>query len=931
MKLHHLLGVLTLCIVAAEAGAAGNLIWIEAEHSDDYGGWTNDAQFIDQMGSPYLMAIGLGTPVDDAVTSVTVPNPGRYRLWARTKDWVPEHHPGRFQISVGDGTAKGAFGDSGKPGWLWEDGGVHELSGTAELRLRDLTGYYGRCDAIVLSDDLQWAPPVEEDAIAELREQHGGVSRDIQDVGDFDVVVVGGGLAGCTTAVVAARMGADVALIQNRPTLGGNASTEILVPPVGVWPHRSQDSLDPRETGLLEEYRTAGNQRVSEGVLYSGRLVRFVEGEPNVALHLNTHATGVEMSPSGKNAIAAVRAVDVRSGRRLRFGGHVFIDCTGDAVIGVAAGAEYRHGKEPRSMYNEPWAPEEATRHTMGNSLKYASVEADSPRPFTAPPWAMIFPACDDFAPGRHPVLGGPIGWQWKIELGGTRDTYADAEEIRDDLLRLIYGMWGHTKNHCPRQKQAAEKHQLAWVGHVAGKRENRRLIGDYVLTENDIRSQTLFPDRVAYGGWCLDDHHSKGFFHQGSFGVHMDRPAGLDPCQNWLYSIPYRSLYSKNVGNLLMAGRDISASHMALSDTRVMLTCAVLGQAAGTAAAMCTALDTTPRGIYQDHIDQLQQQLLKDGAHIIDLPNRDPRDLAQSAIVSASSEQSLESGEPMPAANVANGFARADAATTNAWTPAADRPAPHWIELGWDELQTFNIVHVTFATKGHAPESFRVEAWQDGRWAMIAERTGVRHRRHVLGFERATTPKLRAVFSKTTTVCEIRVYAEPQRLVEIARRAAATMAMPDAAPKLSWLIDVDPEELPGIVIDAGQAKRTGRWVSSTFSRPFVLDGYLHDGDENKGEKSVQFCPDVPKSGTYELRLAYVAYQNRATNTPVTVTTPESSQIIRVNQRLAPAIDGLFHSLGEFDLPVGRQTTIIVDNADTDGYVVVDALQLLPK
>jgi hypothetical protein len=410
-----------------------------------------------------------------------------------------------------------------------------------------------------------------------------------------------------------------------------------------------------------------------------------------------------------------------------------------------------------------------------------------------------------------------------------------------------------------------------------------------------------------------------------------MDRPGGLDPCQNWLYSIPYRSLYSKNVNNLLMAGRDISASHMALSNTRVMLTCAVIGQAAGTAGAMCIAHDTTPRGIYEDHIDQLQQQLLKDGAHIIDLPNRDPRDLAQSAIVSSSSEQTLESGEPMPAANVTNGFARACHGTTNAWAPAADRPEPHWIELGWDEPQTFNVVHLTFATKRHAPESFRVEAWQEGRWRMTAERTDVRHRRHVLGIERVTAPKLRVVFPDTTSVCEIRVYDEPERLVEIARRAAANMAMPDAVPKLRWLIDVDPEELPGIVIDASQAKQIGRWVSSTFARPFVLDGYLHDNDEGKGEKSIQFTPDVPKAGTYELRLSYVAYQNRATNTLVTITTPQASKIIRVNQRLAPAIDGLFHSLGEFDLPSGRQTTIVVENAGTDGYVVVDAIQLLPK
>ncbi len=922
-----LLGVLLF----ANLVSAGEIVWIEAEQFDDCGGWANDAQFIDQMGSPYLLAIGLGTPVDDAVATVAVPRPGRYRLWARTKDWVPEHHPGRFQVLVDGRTSGECFGAGGRKGWVWEDGGVLELSDRVELRLHDLTGYYGRCDAIVLADDLKWTPPVDVQAIANLRELHGGVSRDVKDVGDFDVVVVGGGLAGCTAAVAAARMGAHTILVQNRTVLGGNASTEILVPPVGVWPHRQQDPLEPRETGLIEEYRTAGNQRVSEGVLYSDRLMRFVRGEPNLALHLNTHATGVQMSRETPSMIEAVQAVNVVTGERMRFGGQVFIDCTGDAVTGVAAGAEYRHGKEPRSMYNEPWAPKEASRHTMGNSLKYVSEKTESLHPFTALPWAMKFPTCEEFGTGRHPILGGDIGWQWKLELGGTRDTYTDAEEIRDDLLRLIYGLWDHVKNHCSPQSEAAANHRLAWVGHVAGKRENRRLVGDYVLTENDIRSQTLFPDRVAYGGWCLDDHYSEGFFHRGTFGIHMDRPGGLDACQGWLYSIPYRSLYSRNVDNLLMAGRDISASHMALSNTRVMLTCAVIGQAAGAAAALCADRDTSPRGVYEDHLEQLQQQLLKDGAYIIDLANRDPRDLARQANVSASSELTREDGQIMAASNVINGYTRAAGGKTNAWSPASDGSTPHWLELRWGQPQSFNVVHVTFATKAHAPGTFHVNARQGEEWKTIVSRTDVRHRRHVLGLERITTPTLRLVFADPCIVSEIRVYDEPQRLVEIARRAAVNMAVRDDTPALTWMIDVDPKKLPGIVIDAADARRIGSWAVSTYARPYVLDGYMHDRNDGKGQKSIVFTPNVPEAGTYEVRIAYVPFTNRATNTPVTIKTPRGSKVILVNQRLAPEIDNLFHRLGEFQLPEGRKTRIVIENKDTDGYVAVDAIQLLPK
>jgi len=210
---------------------------------------------------------------------------------------------------------------------------VCELEGKIELRLHDLTGYYSRCDAIVLAQDLTWRPPDDKDALAALRaEQGGGVSRQVKDMGERDVVVVGGGLAGCTAAVAAARLGSSVVLIQNRPLLGGNASTEILVPPVGVWPHARNDPLDPRETGLVEEYRTVGNQRVSEGMLYSERLRRFVKLEPNLDLCLNTHATGVEMRPGSPSRIAAVLGLDVTSGQRERFRGKVFVDCSGDSA-----------------------------------------------------------------------------------------------------------------------------------------------------------------------------------------------------------------------------------------------------------------------------------------------------------------------------------------------------------------------------------------------------------------------------------------------------------------------------------------------------------------------------------------------------------------------------------------------------------------------
>lgn len=780
--------IVLLGLLGSSARAA-DLVWVEAERFERYGGWVNDCQFIDQMGSPYLLANGMGEAVKDATTHIEVPHAGRWRLWVRNRDWAPLYHPGRFRVLVNGQPAGPEFGASGKCGWQWEDGGVRELSGRVELALHDLTGYYGRCDAIVLSSDLDWIPPNDQQAIAALRERHGGVSRQVKDMGTYDVVVVGGGLAGCTAAVAAARSGVSVVLIQDRPLLGGNASTEILVPPVGVWPdQRKLGPLNPRETGLVEEYRTAGNQKVREGMLYSERLMRFVQLEPNLRLLLNTHATGVEMQPGTAKRIAAVTAVDTRSGQRTRFGGKVFLDCTGDSVIGVAAGAEYRQGKETKSMYQERWAPEKPSQDTMGNGLKYFHHDVGRPSPFQAPGWAFKFSDCKDFSPSRHPRFIDDvevIGHQWVIELGGVRDTYADAEEIRDDLLRLIFGLWDHTKNHCTKEKDRALTHKLAWVGHVAGKRENRRLIGDYVLTQNDIGDQTLFDDRVAYGAWSVDDHYSAGFFHRGSTGQYTLDWEHAYVCRH--FSIPFRSLYSKNVDNLLMAGRNISATHLGMSNTRVMLTCAVMGQAAGTGAALCVQHSATPRTVGREHLAQLQQQLLKDGAYLIDLPNRDPRDLARQAVVSASSEGESAKGYKMPAASVIDGYARAIGDEPHAWSPAKKAAGPHWVELSWPQEQTFNTVHVVFQTVSLAPKRFVVEAWQRGVWKPLAEVTDNRHRRHVLGLDRVSASKLRVVVEEPRGICEIRVYDEPQRLVVIARRAHHNMRLPDRGPWLPW------------------------------------------------------------------------------------------------------------------------------------------------
>ena len=598
---------------------ANDVVWLETEKFADRGGWVNDAQFVDQMGSPFLLAIGLEGPVADATTTVVIPATATYRVWVRTRDWLPEYSPGRFQVILGEQTIERVFGANKQEGWVWEDGGTVRLqAGPLTVRLHDLTGHYSRCDAIVLTADPNFRPASDLGQLARQREMFGGVSREIKTLEPYDTVVVGGGLAGTFAAVASARMGCRTALIQDRPVLGGNSSTEILVQPQG---DTTREPLDPGEGGIIEEVR-------GDVFGYSERLLRLVRNQPHLDLFLNTHATGVEMESPKR--IKAVIALDVNTGERYRFPAKTFIDCTGDGVIGVWAGAEYRHGPEPRSMYNESRAPEqgEVNKGTMGGTLRYMTEQLAQPVEFKAPDWAHKFHDCSDFNPGRHPQLQFG-GWQWVIEYGGELDTYHDAEVIRDELLRIIWGMWDHAKNHCPKLKEEAKNCKLTWVSYVVGKRESRRLIGDYIMTEHDIANQTLFPDRVAYGGWGIDIHPPKGFYDPGPPAIFSHKVK---------FSIPFRSLYTKDVDNLMMAGRCISVTHAALGATRVMITCGLQGQATGTAAGFCKMHDTTPRGVYERYITDLQQQLLKDGCYIIDLPNQDPRDLARSAKVSASS-----------------------------------------------------------------------------------------------------------------------------------------------------------------------------------------------------------------------------------------------------------------------------------------------------
>ncbi len=677
--------------------AQAEIIWLEAECFENTGGWVNDAQFVDLMGSPYLLANGVDQPVEDAVTQVRIPGRGEYQLWVRCKDWLPSYSPGGFEVTVAGTKSREIFGKSEDDRWKWVHGGRFELdAGNAEIRLHDLTGWWGRCDALVLTDDPDFAPADDLYLLEVQRTRYFQPYEQVEEIKPYDVVVVGGGLAGSAAAIAAARHGCSVVLIQDRPVLGGNASSEIDVPPAG---DEGQEPLDPGETGIIEEFYNRPDRGWEHD--WSGAIEKVVRGESNIDLRLNTRAINVVMKDN--ETIEAVLALDVRSGERLLFPGTVFIDCTGDGWIGFWAGAMFRKGREGRSEFNESLAVDAADTKTMGNTLFVAKFREGDDTPFVCPEWAyaqwiteedfenagthssleeVLYPVDTPSEPLAHRFTHGsgvhgrqyayhrPEGraekqelrrmpvtpdhydnfekgkgykvrdehggfFKWYVELGGAMDTIEDAEKIRDELFRINLGLWNYVKNHHAEYKQKNENRRLTWINFVPGKRESRRLIGDYILTQWDYADRILHEDCVAYGGWGIDIHHPNGYWKSG--------PMYYNAYRGYKNSIPFRCLYSQNISNLMMAGRDISVSHVALGGTRVMRTNCIMGQAVGTAASLCVENDVPPRTVGKEHIEELQQMLLKDGCYIPGEKNEDPKDLALSAKITASSVKTIE------------------------------------------------------------------------------------------------------------------------------------------------------------------------------------------------------------------------------------------------------------------------------------------------
>ena len=440
-----------------------------------------------------------------------------------------------------------------------------------------------------------------------------------------DVCVVGGGIAGMCAAVAAARHGANTILINDRPVLGGNASSEIRMWLCGAH------GLNMRETGMIEELCLENNYRNPESnfSIWDSVLYEFAKFQPNLEVFLNCSVNDAKMK-DGK--VASVRGWQGTAETWHNFEADIFIDCSGDSVLSTLTGADYRVGREARAEFGEDIEPEVADRKTMGMSCLIQARETNHKVTYIPPKWARVFETDEQLANRGHGFKGTNNFW-W-MELGGEDDSIHDTEKLRDELLAIAFGVWDHVKN---RGDHGADNWELDWVGFLPGKRESRRYLGAYILTQNDVRAEGRFDDLIAYGGWTMDDHNPAGFRYPGQPTIFHPAPSP--------YGIPYRCLYSRNVPNLMFAGRNVSVTHAALSSTRVMNTCGTLGQAAGTAAAIATREKCLPAGVYDNFIDELRQTLADDDSY---LPwyTRKVSEICRSASLTASE------GNPEPLRN---------------------------------------------------------------------------------------------------------------------------------------------------------------------------------------------------------------------------------------------------------------------------------------
>lgn len=608
-----------------------NSVMALATKFNDKGDWTVEQQFVLQMGSSYLMAHGLGTPLaKDAKTEINIPEDGDYRLWVRTKNWTAfwseGKTPGIFQVLVDGKADSSEFGIGKTPldvkagigfpddidtsrearaeraQWYWQKGETYHLTkGSHSIALHDLMGLDGRCDAIILTSTDEVPGDSLEDYRA-LREALLGPGKP-EDKGNYDLVVIGAGMSGLCAAIAAARLGLKVALVQDRYILGGNNSSEVRVGlggQINMPPYPSLGYI-LNEIGPDRIGNARGAHHYQDWKKWD-----VIAAEPNISLFAGYTVVNAEMK-DGK--IVAVTAVEATNQNLIRISGNLFSDCTGDANLAVMAGAATMMGREARSEFGETLAPEKADDFTMGVSVEWYCEDWNTP---------CSFPDSVDWGLKLDEDTVEPVhraNWYW--EVGMRDDQIADAEKIRDYGMYVAYSTFSYCKNRLAK-KEDWECTHLTWVSHVSGKRESRRIVGDLILREQDLTRPIPYEDGTCTTTWRIDQHYpmeKNSADYPGEEWMSYGKLMPIDP-----YAIPYRCLYSRDVPNLFMAGRDISVTHVALGSVRVMRTCAMMGEVVGMAAAVCCRRGSMPRDVYTTWFQDLVE-LMKKGTGRTDVP----------------------------------------------------------------------------------------------------------------------------------------------------------------------------------------------------------------------------------------------------------------------------------------------------------------------
>lgn len=581
-------------------------ILVETENFINKGGWVVDQQFMDLMGSPNLMAHGMGVPVADAYTEINIPEDGKYHVYVRTFNWTSPWYDGKgagkFQVKINGKRVGSTLGDEGDK-WYWQYAGKVSLSkGSGELSLHDLSGFNGRCDAVYLSTEEK-APTNSPAELEKFRKSLLGLPMVTANEKSYDLVVCGAGIAGMCAAMSAARLGMKVALINDRPLLGGCNSSEIRVHLGG----RIEVGLYKELGNLIKEFghTRKGNAKPAE-YYEDDRKIEWILSEKNISLFVNTRVTSVQKDG---NQISSVIGKHIETGEEIRFKAPLFVDCTGDGTVGALAGADFRMGREARSLHRELLAPEHADSLTMGTSVQWYSVDTGKKSVFPRFNYGLSFSE-----ENKQNVTMG----EWTWETGMNFNQITDFEYIRDYGLMVIFSNWSYLKNKSSNKSDYSNR-KLEWVAYVAGKRESRRLLGDYILTSNDIINYNTLDDASLATTWSIDLHYPDP--ENTKYFPGKEFKSIAQHVRIYEYPIPYRCLYSRNVDNLFMAGRNISVTHAALGTVRVMRTTGMMGEVVGMAASVCKKHNVLPRRVYQKYLPELKS-LMKKGTGKHGLPN---------------------------------------------------------------------------------------------------------------------------------------------------------------------------------------------------------------------------------------------------------------------------------------------------------------------